>query len=285
MNGRRNVVSRFFIEQPVLAAMIIVALVLHAGAAILFRVQAGELPMQQPAEPRIIFIGVADEAVLGVAAIRDPSLTALPSRHGFSARTLASAAPAMRQIPAIPQTSRPLATRPESPAPPAAAMAPAVNDSLLDRVSPSSQESAAELASPASTQVAIIGPLAVRARPSLTAGAPRIEGLAPAQATVLRVAADNLGRVRYSLVEGSSGSVQADRKAVEMVKTWQFTPRDGAADAIEWGEVRIQWAGGAEAAPAATPPPAKPAAAPGEPVLLPVPAMPVPPPIRGGANP
>jgi TonB family protein len=164
-------------------------------------------------------------------------------------------------------------------------MAPAMNDSLLDRVSPMSQETAAEPAAPASTQVAITGPLAVRARPSLAASAPRIEGLAPAQTTVLRVAVDNLGRVRYSLVQESSGSAQADRKAVELVRSWQFTPRDGAADSIEWGEVRILWAGGAEAAPAETTPSSRPAPAPGGTLQLPAPAMPVPPPIRGGANP
>lgn len=285
MNGRRNVVPRFFIEQPMLAAMIVLALLLHAGAAMLFRVQAGELPAKKPADPRVVFIGIADEAALGVAAVRDPSLTALPSRHGFSAQTIASAVPAAHQAPAVEHPPRPLATRPASPVPPAVATAPAVNDSLLDRVSPSSQETVADMAPPAATQVAINGPLAARARPSLTASAPRIEGLAPAQATVLRVAADNLGRVRYSLVEESSGTAAADRKAVELVRGWQFTPRDGVADALDWGEVRILWAGGAESAPAAAPPPAKPAAAPGAPVQLPAPAMPVPPPIRGGANP
>jgi TonB family protein len=285
MNGRRNVVARFFIEQPMLAAMIALALLLHAGAAMLFRVQAGELPAKKPADPRVIFIGVADEAALGVAAVRDPSLTALPSRHGFSARAIASSVPAAHQTPGVPQTSRPLAARPASPVPPAVAMAPAVNDSLLDRVSPASQEAVAETAPPAATQVAITGPLAARARPSLTANAPRIEGLAPAQATVLRVAADNLGRVRYSLVEESSGAAAADRKAIEMVRSWQFTPRDGVADAIEWGEVRILWAGGAEAVPVATPPPARPVAAPDAPPLPPAPAMPATPTIPGGANP
>ena len=284
MNGR-GVVVRFFAEQPMLAAMIVVALALHVGAAMLFRVYAGEAPLQKPADPRVIFIGAADEAALGVAAIRDPSLTALPSRHGFSARTLASGAPTSHQPPAVAQTPRPLAKRPVTPAPPPPSIAPNVNDSLLGRVSPASQETAAEPASPAATQVAIAGLLAVRARPSLTAGVPRLEGLAPAQATVLRVAADNLGRVRYSLVEGSSGSSAADRKAVEMVRSWQFTPRDGVADVLDWGEVRILWAGGAETAPAATPSPAKPAAAPSAPVMLPAPAMPVPPPIRGGTIP
>ncbi|MBI5395042.1 MAG: energy transducer TonB [Verrucomicrobia bacterium] len=285
MTGRRSVVVRFFAEQPVLAAMIIVALALHVGAGMLFQVQAGTAPMKKPVEPRVVFIGIADETALGMAAIRDPSLTALPSRHGFSAWTLASGAPTVHQTPAIAQTPRPLAKRPESPAPPAPPMATGVNDSLLGRVSPASQETEMETVPLAATQVAITGPVAARARPSLTAHTPRIEGLAPAQATVLRVAADNLGRVRYSLVEESSGSVAADRKAVELVKGWQFTPRDGIADALDWGEVRILWAGGGEAAPTATPSPAIPAATPGAPVLLPAPATPVPPPIRGGANP
>ncbi len=280
MNGRRSIVVRFFIEQPMLAAMIVVALGLHAGAATLFRVHAGETPMQKPADPRVIFIGVADEAALGVAAIRDPSLTALPSRHGFSSRTLETGSLTVHQTPTVAQTPRPLATRPESPAPQPVAMALRINDSLLDRVSPASQETETETAAPAVTQIAITGPLAARARPSLTANPPRIEGIAPAQAAVLRVAADNLGRVRYSLAEGSSGSASADRKAVDLVKSWQFTPREGVADALDWGEVRILWAGGAE-----TSPPAKPAAAPGAPVMLPAPAMPVPPPIREGANP
>jgi len=276
MNGRRHVVPRFFAEQPMLAAMIALALVLHAGAAMLFRIRAGELPANKPADPRVIFIGVADEATLGVAAIRDPSLTALPSRHGFSARTLASPVPETHPTPVVGQTPRPLGTRPASPVPPAAATAPAINDSLLDRVSPASQEAAAETTLPAATQITITGPLAVRARPSLTVGAPRIEGLAPAQPTVLRVAADNLGRVRYALVEEGSGSAVADRKAVELVRGWQFVPRDGVADGIEWGEVRILWAGGAEAAPAAAP----------EGLARPrVPAMAEPPPVGGGRRP
>ena len=70
----------------------------------------------------------------------------------------------------------------------------------------------------------------------------------PQQATVLRVAVDTIGVVRYALLAESSGSAAADNRGLQQVRSWRFLSVERPSEALDWGEVRILWAGGSETA-------------------------------------
>jgi hypothetical protein len=94
-------------------------------------------------------------------------------------------------------------------------------------------------------------PLAARA-PTGAGAALRAENGTPQQASVLRVAVDGTGAVRYALIMESCGSPGADRRAIQEVSRWRFAEVKGATDALDWGEVRIVWGAEQRAAPPAT---------------------------------
>jgi TonB family protein len=113
------------------------------------------------------------------------------------------------------------------------------------KFAPSSQETSETPVAPAATRVLFSPSLASRApKPALESL--RVEGPAPQQATVLRVAVDAIGVVRYALLAESSGSTAVDNRSLQQVQTWRFQSAERPADALDWGEVRILWAGGGE---------------------------------------
>lgn len=247
-----SVAARFFVEQPMLVALLFVSLALHVAAGFVFRVGTFARAMRAPSQPFVQYIGVANEAALGLVAMRDPSLTALASPHGFSASTLAPPPHFPYQPPSVDQPSRPLMAPPPlaEPVRPPVAIPPA--EMLTARLAPSSQEPVETAVAPTVTRVVFSPSLASRA-PKPVVESLRIEGPAPQQATVLRVAVDGPGTVRYALLAESSGSAAADSRGVQQVQTWRFMVAARPADALDWGEVRIIWAGSGEttAAPAA----------------------------------
>lgn len=238
-----SVVARFVAEQQLLVWLLFASLALHAAVGFVFRVGTFARAMRGPTQPFMQYIGAADEAVLGLAAVRDPSLTALASSHGFSASALAPPPYFPYQPPSVDQPSRPLMAPPlaEPIRPPAARPA----ETLTSRLAPSSQETAETPVAPTATRVIFSPSLASRA-PKPAVGSLRVEGAAPQQATVLRVAVDALGTVRYALLAESSGSAAADNRGVQQVQTWRFAAAEHSTNAPDWGEVRIIWAGGNE---------------------------------------
>lgn len=244
-----SVAARFFVEQPMLVAFLFASLALHVGVGFVFRVGTFERAAQGPSQPFVQYIGVANEAALGLAAVRDPSFTALASPHGFSASTLAPPPHFPYQPPAADQAPRPLMSPPPiiEPANPFAAARPA--ETLITKLAPSSQEPAETPVAPTAARVAFSASLAART-PRIAAGSLRIEGPAPQQATVLNVAVDGLGIVRFALLAESSGSPAADNLGVRQVQSWRFEAAQRPAGALDWGEVRIHWAAGSETPPA-----------------------------------
>jgi len=252
MKTSLSVAARFFVEQPMLVALIFVSLALHVAAGFVFRVGTFARAVRGPSQPFVQYIGLANEAALGLAAVRDPSLTAMASPHGFSASTLAPPPHFPYQPPSVDQPSRPLMS-PPSPAElsrPPVAISPA--EMLTARLAPSSQEPVETPVAPTVTRVVFSPSLASRA-PKPAVESLRIEGPAPQQATVLRVAVDGFGTVRYALLAESSGSAAADNRGVQQVQAWRFVAAARPAGDLDWGEVRIIWAGGSEttATPAA----------------------------------
>jgi hypothetical protein len=245
-----SVAARFFIEQPMLVALLFVSLALHVGTGFLFRVGTFEHAVRGPSQPFVQYIGVANEAALGLAAVRDPSLAALASSHGFSASTLAPPPHFPYQPPSVDQPARPLLSPLPitEPASPFTAARPA--ETLITKLAPSSQEPAETPVAPTTARVAFSASLASRA-PRLAAGALRVEGPAPQQATVLNVAVDGRGVVKFALLSESSGSPAADTLGVQQVQAWRFEAAPRPADALDWGEVRIHWAAGGETTPPA----------------------------------
>lgn len=249
-----SVVARFFVEQPLLVALLFVSLAFHVAAGFVFRVGTFERAVRGPSQPFVQYIGTAEEAALGLAAVRDPSLTALASPHGFSASVLKPPPHFPHQPPSVDQPARPLMAPPPiiEPAPPPGATQ--IGETMIAKLAPSSQEPAETPVAPIVTRVAFSASLASRA-PAIPGDLLRIEGPAPQQATVLRVAVDPLGIVRYALLSESSGSAAADTRGIQQVQAWRFTAAERAGSALDWGEVRILWAGGSE-----TPAPAAPGA-------------------------
>jgi len=244
-----SVIARFVVEQPMLVCLLFASLAFHAAAGFVFRVGTFERAVRGPSQPFVQYIGAADEAALGLAALRDPSLTALASPHGFSASVLVAPPHFPFQPPSVHQPSRPLmAPPPAEPAGPSAVARPA--ETLIAKLAPSSQEPAEIPVAPAVTRVVFSPSLASRA-PQPAAGSLRIEGPAPQQATVLRMAVDGFGAVRFALLAESSGSAAADNVGIQQVKLWRFEAAERSADALDWGDVRIIWVGSGE-----TPPPA-----------------------------
>ena len=248
-----SVAARFFVEQPVLVALIVLSLALHIGAGFVFRVGTFERAVRGPSQPFVQYIGIADEAALGLAAVRDPSFSSLASSHGFSASTLTPPPHFPYQPPSADQPARPLMTPPPitEPANPFAATQP--TETLVNKLAPSSQEPAETPVAPTVARVVLSTSLGPRA-PKLPPGALRIEGPAPQQATVLRVAVDGRGVVKFVLLSESSGSSAADNLGLQQVQAWRFEAAQRPANALDWGEVRIHWAGGGETTP---PTPAK----------------------------
>ncbi len=242
-----SVVVRFFAEQRLLVWLLLASLALHAVVGFVFRVGTFARAMRGPSQPFVQYIGAADEAALGLAAVRDPSLTALASSHGFSASALAPSPHFPYQPPSVNQPSRPLmAPLPlVEPIHSPAAARPA--ETLTARLAPSSQETTETPVAPSVTRV-IFGPSLASRAPKPAAQSLRVEGPAPSQATVLRVAVDAIGTVRYALLAESSGSAAADNRGIQQVQTWRFLAAEHPADALDWGEVRIIWAGSSETA-------------------------------------
>jgi TonB family protein len=252
MTNRRNILAQFIADQPWLVVMLCLSLVAHVAAAAFLHVHSGQTAQPRPLEPLVLFVGEADASLADATAIRDPSLAALPSAHGFSASLFPEKPALPYEPPFLDQPPRPLKTAPPAAARPRpdAAIPPA--DTVTSRARPVSQETAPDQAAQSQTRVVIPLPLAERA-PAVPASLPQLEGVAPPQSTALRVAVDKDGRVRYAMIEESSGFAAADRMAVGLVSSWRFAPREQAGDAVDWGEVRFFWAGGAESAPAAAP--------------------------------
>ncbi|MBI5686895.1 MAG: hypothetical protein HZC54_17645 [Verrucomicrobia bacterium] len=248
-----SVVARFFVEQPMLVGLLFVSLALHVALGFVFRVGTFERAVRGPSQPFVQYIGVAEEAALGLAAVRDPSMAALASPHGFSASTLAPPPHFPYQPPSADQPARPLLSPPPitEPANPFAAARP--TETLITKLAPSSQEPAETPVAPTVARVVFSPSLASRA-PRLAVESFRVEGPAPQQATVLSVAVDGRGVVRFALLAESSGSAAADNRGVQQVQAWRFEGAQRPANALDWGEVRIHWAGGSETA---TPAPAK----------------------------
>ena len=245
-----SVAARFFVEQPMLVAFLFASLVFHVGAGFLFRVGTFERAVRGPSQPFVQYIGVAEEAALGLAAVRDPSLTALASPHGFSASTLAPPPHFPYQPPSADQPSRPLMSPLPITEPPNPFAAARPAETLITKLAPSSQEPAETPVAPAVARVILSASLGPRA-PKLPPGALRIEGPAPEQATVLSVAVDARGVVKFALLSETSGSPAADNLGLQQVQGWRFEAAQRPADALDWGEVRIHWAGGSETPPAA----------------------------------
>jgi hypothetical protein len=245
-----SVVARFFVEQPLLVALLFVSLAFHVAAGFVFRVGTFERAVRGPSQPFVQYIGAEKEEALGLAAVRDPSLVSLASPHGFSASALTPPPHFPYQPPSVDQPARPLTAPPpiiEPATPPSAAR---LGEMLIAKLAPSSQEPAETPVAPNVTRVAFGGSLASRA-PTVSGDSLRIEGLAPPQPTVLRVAVDPLGVVRYALLSESSGSAAADNRGIQQVQAWRFMAAERAGTALDWGEVRILWAGGETPTPAA----------------------------------
>ncbi len=245
-----SVVARFLVEQPLLACLLLVSLALHVAAGLSFRVGTFARTVHGPSQPFVQYIGAVDETALGLAAVRDPSQTSLASPHGFSASTLAPPPHFPYRMPSVDQPSRPLlAPPPTEPIRLPATTRPV--ESLIAKLTPSSQEQTETAVAPTVTRVVFSPPLSTRA-PLPAVGSLRIEGPAPQQATVLRVAVDNHGAVRFALLAESSGSATADSRGIQQVQTWQFETVQRADDVLDWGEVSIYWVGSNEAVPPAT---------------------------------
>ncbi|MCX6911213.1 MAG: hypothetical protein NTY01_24665, partial [Verrucomicrobia bacterium] len=239
-----SVVARFFVEQPLLVCLLLVSLAFHTAAGFVFRVGTFERAVRGPSQPFVQYIGAADEAALGLAALRDPSLTALASPHGFSASALAAPPHFPFQPPSVHQPSRPLmAPPPAEPAGPPAVARPA--ETLIAKLAPSSQEPAETAVAPNVTRIIFSPSLASRA-PQFAANSLCVEGPAPQQATVLRVAVDGIGAVRFVLLAESSGSAAADNLGIQQIKSWRFEAAARSADALDWGDARIIWVGSGE---------------------------------------
>ena len=149
------------------------------------------------------------------------------------------------QPPSVHQPSRPLmAPPPAEPARPPAVARPA--EALIAKLAPSSQEPAETAVAPTVTCAVFSPSLASRA-PQFAANSLRVEGPAPQQATVLRVAVDGIGAARFVLLAESSGSTAADNLGIRQVKQWRFETAARSADALDWGDVRIIWVGSGEA--------------------------------------
>ena len=243
-----SVVARLFVEQPVLVGLLFASLALHVAAGFVFRVGTFERAVRGPSQPFVQYIGAAEDAALGLAAMRDPSFTALASSHGFSASTLAPPPHFPYQPPSVDQPSRPLMTPPVEPVrPPSVAR---LAETLIAKLAPSSQEPAETAIAPTVARIVFSPSLASRA-PKPAVESLRIEGPAPQQATVLSVAVDGRGVVKFALLAESSGSAPADNLGIQQVQSWRFGGTPRPADALDWGEVRIHWAGGSETAPPA----------------------------------
>ncbi|MFZ2644231.1 MAG: hypothetical protein WA117_24790 [Verrucomicrobiia bacterium] len=245
-----SVVARLLVEQPLLVCLLFVSLALHVAAGFSFRVGTFARTVRGPSQPFVQYIGAVNEAALGLAAVRDPSQTSLASPHGFSASTLAPPPHFPYQTPSVDQPSRPLLTPPPlaEPSRPPVVANPA--ETLIAKLAPSSQEPAETAVAPTLTRVVFSPSLASRA-PKPSVDSLRIEGSAPQQATVLHVAVNAHGTVRFALLAESSGSAAADNRGIQQVQAWRFEGAKRADDALDWGEVRIQWAGGSEAVPPA----------------------------------
>lgn len=247
-----SVIARFFVEQPLLVCLLFVSLAFHTAAGFVFRVGTFERAMRAPSQPFVQYIGAADEAALGLAAVRDPSLGALASPHGFSASALAAPPHFPFQPPSVHQPSRPLMAPPPMAEPSGLPIATHPAETLIAKLAPSSQEPAETPVAPTVTRVVFSPSLASRA-PQFATNSLRIEGAAPQQATVLRVAVDGIGAARFVLLAESSGSAAADNFGIRQVKSWRFEAAARSADALDWGDVRIIWIGSNEtpAAPGA----------------------------------
>jgi hypothetical protein len=240
-----SIIKRFVAEQRLLVWWLLVSLAAHMAAGAVFRVGTFARALKAPVQPLVQYVGTADEVTLGLAAVRDPSLTALASPHGFSAPAF-SPPRLSYQPPSVSQPARLLAAPP-----PVMTAGPQAVEMPAAKFAPSSQESnEAQVAPATATQVSFGPSLAARA-PRLAPESLRLEGPAPQQATVLRVAVDAIGVVRHALLAESSGSAAADNRGLQQVQSWRFLSEDRPSDALAWGEVRILWIGGETAAPAA----------------------------------
>ncbi len=238
-----SVIKRFIAEQRLLVWWLLASLAAHVAAGAVFRVGTFARALKDPVQPWVQYVGDTDEATLGLAAVRDPSLTALASPHGFSAPAFSPPPHFPYQPPTANQSSRPLAAPPSTTAAPATLQAldmPAV------KFAPSSQETGEVPVVPAATTQVTFSPSLAGRAPKPGIEALRVEGPAPQQATVLRVAVDTLGVGRYALLTESSGSAAADNRGLQQVQSWRFLSEERPSDALNWGEVRIRWAGGNE---------------------------------------
>ncbi len=240
-----SIIKRFVAEQRLLVWWLLASLAAHVAAGAVFRVGTFARALHAPTQPLVQYVGDADETVLGLAAVRDPSLTALASSHGFSASALSLPPHFPYQSSSVNQPSRPLTAPPPLVETPGAVAGPQPAEMPAAKLAPSPQETSETLVAPAATQVSFSPALASRA-PKPAPESLRVEGPAPQQATVLRVAVDAIGVVRYALLAESSGSTAADNRGLRQVQSWRFLSEDRPADALDWGEVRILWAGGSE---------------------------------------
>lgn len=246
-----SVIKRFVIEQRLLVWWLLASLAVHVAAGAVFRVGTFARALKAPVQPFVQYVGDADEASLGLAAVRDPSLTAMASSHGFSAPAL-SQPRVTYQPPSVNQSSRPLAA-PSPLAAPAAARDLQPVEMPAVKFAPSAQETVETPVVPVTTTRVTFSPSLASRAPKPAPDSLRMEGSVPQQATVLRVAVDAIGVVRYALLAESSGSAAADNRGLQQVQSWRFLSVERPSDALEWGEVRILWAGGNETA--APPPP------------------------------
>ena len=74
-----SVIKRFVIEQRLLVWWLLASLAVHVAAGAVFRVGTFARALKAPVQPFVQYVGDADEASLGLAAVRDPSLTAMAS--------------------------------------------------------------------------------------------------------------------------------------------------------------------------------------------------------------
>jgi hypothetical protein len=240
MNVARDLVYGFWSQQRPLALLVLVSLGLHIVAGTVFSVHSLVTPLKRPRQPIVYYVGVADETSLGLPGLRDPSLAALGSRYGFSASTLSPSGEFPYQPLSVDQPPRPLAVPLHTEPVRRATRSSARGEVLAPKLAPPSPETA-EPASPLpDTRVVLSASLAARA-PAGAGGALRVEAPVPPQATVLRVAVDGAGSVRYALITESSGSATADRRAIQEVNRWRFVEAKGVAGALDWGEVHIIW--------------------------------------------
>ncbi|MCX7824743.1 MAG: hypothetical protein N2689_04210 [Verrucomicrobiae bacterium] len=251
MNVARVMVQRFLAEQRPLVWVLLASLGLHIAAGMVFSVRSFVTPMTPPSQTTVQYVGTADETVLGLAALRDPSLAALGSQHGFSAAALMPSGEFPYQPPSMDQPARPLPPPRQTDLGPRAGSLPVPRETIVAKLAPPTSDVAEPPIGPPATRVLLSGPLAARA-PAGAGAALRAEDGTPQQATVLRVAVDGGGAVRYALVMESCGSAAADRRAIQEVSRWRFAEVKGSADKLDWGEVRIVWGADQRAAPTAT---------------------------------